>query len=134
LLHGHAVNIDMALSATIAAERGYIAVEDRDRILGLMSRLGLALDHPLLSIDLLWQATQSITATRDGLLRAAVPRPIGVCHFVNDLTRQELDVALQQHKRLCANYPRAGAGVDAYVGGTSGNQTVAQPTLVGGKA
>lgn len=134
LLHGHAVNIDMALSATIAAERGYITAGERDRILGLMSRLGLALDHPLLSIDLLWQATQSITATRDGLLRAAVPRPIGVCHFINDLTREELDAALQQHKRLCVNYPRAGAGVDAYVGGTGSNQTVAQPTLVGGKA
>jgi demethyl-4-deoxygadusol synthase len=133
LLHGHAVNIDMALSATIAAERGYITVEERDRILGLMSRLGLALDHPLLDSELLWQATQSITATRDGLLRAAMPRPIGVCHFVNDLTRQELDAALQQHKRLCADYPRAGAGVDAYVGGTSDKQTVAQPTLVGGK-
>jgi demethyl-4-deoxygadusol synthase len=37
LLHGHAVNIDMALSATIAAQRGYITPEDRDRILGLMS-------------------------------------------------------------------------------------------------
>jgi demethyl-4-deoxygadusol synthase len=116
LLHGHAVNIDMALSATIAAERGYISTTDRDRILGLMSRLGLSLDHPLLESDLVWYATQSITLTRDGLLRAAMPRPIGDCYFVNDLSRSELDAALAQHKRLCANYPRAGAGLDAYVG------------------
>ncbi|MBD2059776.1 sedoheptulose 7-phosphate cyclase [Oculatella sp. FACHB-28] len=134
LLHGHAVNIDMALSATIAAKRGYITTEERDRILGLMSRLGLALDHPMLNGDLLWQATQSITATRDGLLRAAMPCPIGVCHFVNDLTRQELDAALHQHKQLCADYPRAGAGVDAYVSDTGASQTVEEPTLVGGKA
>jgi 3-dehydroquinate synthetase len=134
LLHGHAVNIDMALSATIAAQRNYISAEERDRILGLMSRLGLALDHPMLDTDLLWQATQSITATRDGLLRAAVPRPIGVCHFINDLTRQELDAALGQHKRLCADYPRAGAGVDAFVGGAGSKQPIEKPTLVGGKA
>jgi len=134
LLHGHAVNIDMALSATIAAERGYITSGERDRILGLMSRLGLALDHPMLDSDLLWQANQSITATRDGLLRAAVPRPIGVCHFINDLTREELDAALHQHKRLCADYPRGGAGVDAYVGGAGSGQTREEPTLVGGKA
>ncbi|MBW4440492.1 MAG: sedoheptulose 7-phosphate cyclase [Plectolyngbya sp. WJT66-NPBG17] len=116
LLHGHAVNIDMAISATIAEKRGYISTVDRDRILGLMSRLGLALDHPLMEIDLMWKATQSIMLTRDGLLRAAMPRPIGTCHFVNDLTREELESAIADHKRLCADYPRAGAGIDAYVG------------------
>lgn len=116
LLHGHAVNIDMALSATIAENRGYITTSDRDRILGLMSRIGLALDHPLLDSDLLWYGTQSITMTRDGLQRAAMPKPIGQCFFVNDLTREELDAALIDHKRICATYPREGAGIDAYVG------------------
>lgn len=124
LLHGHAVNIDMALSATIAQRRGYITASDRDRILGLMSRIGLALDHPLLEIDLLWQATDSITLTRDGKQRAAMPKPIGECFFVNDLTREELAEALAEHKRLCASHPRLGAGIDAYVGSS-------EPNLVG---
>lgn len=132
LLHGHAVNIDMALSATLAARRGYITTEERDRILGLMSRLGLALDHPKLDIDLLWRATQSITLTRDGLLRAAVPRPIGDCHFINDLTREELAASLHEHKHLCGSYPRAGAGIDAYVGDSTLIEQ--SPALVGGKA
>lgn len=116
LFHGHAVNIDMALSATIAASRGYITAQDRDRILGLMSGIGLAIDHPLLEGDLLWYASESITMTRDGMLRAAMPKPIGECFFVNDLTRAELDAVVGEHKRLCATYPRAGAGIDAYVG------------------
>ncbi|MBD1831175.1 sedoheptulose 7-phosphate cyclase [Cyanobacteria bacterium FACHB-472] len=115
LLHGHAVNIDMALSATIAEQRGYISTPDRDRILGLMSRIGLSLDHPMLDSDLAWYATKSITLTRDGLLRAAMPKPIGECVFVNDLTKEELDAALIEHKRICATYPRAGAGIDAYI-------------------
>ncbi|BBD69792.1 3-dehydroquinate synthase [Nostoc commune NIES-4072] len=115
LYHGHAVNIDMALSATIAAQRGYISTGERDRILDLMSRIGLSLDHPLLDGDLLWDATQSISLTRDGKQRAAMPRPIGECFFVNDLTREELDAALAEHKRLCAKYPRGGKGVDAYI-------------------
>lgn len=124
LLHGHAVNIDMAFSATIAQRRGYITRNDHERILGLMSCLGLALDHPLLDDQLVWRATESITLTRDGLQRAAMPKPIGSCFFVNDLTREELADALKEHKRICAEYPRAGAGIDAYVG-------VKQPTLVG---
>ncbi|HAA32035.1 MAG TPA: 3-dehydroquinate synthase [Cyanobacteria bacterium UBA8553] len=121
LFHGHAVNIDMALSATIAQKRGYITAQDRDRILGLMSRIGLAIDHPLLDSDLLWYATQSIILTRDGLLRAAMPKPIGECFFVNDLTREELDAALSDHKRISATYPRGGAGIDAYVGSVDQN-------------
>lgn len=125
LLHGHAVNIDMALSATIAARRGYISAFDRDRILGLMSRLGLALDHPLLDSDLLWKATQSITQTRDGLQRAAVPKPIGECYFINDFTPEELTAALAEHKQVCAAYANS-AGVDAYVG--------SNPQLVGSGA
>lgn len=133
LLHGHAVNIDMAFSATLAAQRDYITTEERDRILGLMSRLGLALDHRNLDIELLWEATQAITLTRDGLLRAAVPHPIGTCHFVNDLTREELAVVLAEHKRLCADYPRAGDGIDAYV---KSEETFSQSvrSLVGGAA
>jgi 3-dehydroquinate synthase len=134
LLHGHAVNIDMALSATLAAKRGYITSGERDRILGLMSRLGLCLDHPMLDSDLLWKATQSITLTRDGLLRAAMPCPIGTCSFVNDLTREELNATLQDHKHLCAAYPCAGAGIDAYVGSKSVAEVEPVPALVGGKA
>ena len=126
LYHGHAVNIDMALSATIAAKRGYITTQDRDRILGLMSRIGLAIDHPLLDTDLLWYATSSITQTRDGLQRAAMPKPIGQCFFVNDLTKEELDAALSEHKEICAAYPDGGAGVDAYIG--SGEQLVGSGT------
>jgi demethyl-4-deoxygadusol synthase len=116
LYHGHAVNVDMALSATIAQRRGYIDLESRDRILNLMSRIGLTLDHPLLDGDLLWYATQSITQTRDGKLRAAMPNPIGECFFVNDLTREELDAALTEHRLLCAKLPRNGEGIDAYIG------------------
>jgi 3-dehydroquinate synthase len=104
----------MALSATIASRRGYISAEDRDRILGLMSRIGLTLDHPLLDEELLWRATESISLTRDGLQRTAMPRPIGECFFVNDFTREELAAALAEHKEICKTYPRGGEGVDAY--------------------
>lgn len=115
MLHGHSVNIDMAFTATIAQLRGYISIEDRNRILGLMSRLGLAIDSPYLTPELLWKATEAITRTRDGLQRAAAPRPIGQCVFMNDLTRSELDNALAVHRAIAQNYPRQGNGEDMYV-------------------
>ena len=130
MFHGHGVNIDMAFSATIAQQRGHISVSDRDRILGLMSRIGLAIDSPYLTPELLWKATESISRTRDGLLRAAVPHPIGRCAFINNLTRAELDSILSIHKEICRGYPRGGDGEDMYMSlGASG-----APVSVGAEA
>jgi demethyl-4-deoxygadusol synthase len=114
MFHGHSVSIDMAFSATIAEQRGYISIVERDRIIGLMSRLGLAIDSPHLTPELLWKATTSISRTRDGLQRAAAPCPIGDCFFMNDLTRIELDQVLLVHREICQNYPRNGDGQDMY--------------------
>jgi demethyl-4-deoxygadusol synthase len=115
MFHGHGVNIDMAFSATIAQQRGCISVGERNRILGLMSRIGLAIDSPYLTPELLWKATVSIGRTRDGLLRAAMPQPIGSCAFINDLTKAELDEYLAIHKEICRDYPRGGDGEDMFI-------------------
>ena len=106
LRHGHAINIDMAFSVTLAWKRGLIDIEERNRILGLMSRVGLTLDHELFDLDLVWKATKSIMLTRDGYQRAAMPNPIGECIFVNDLTYEELKERLVDHKNLIKTYPR----------------------------
>lgn len=112
--HGHAISIDMAFSTTIAEQRGYISASERDRIFWLMSRLGLSLNSPYLTPGLLHLATESIIQTRDGLLRAAVPRPVGTCYFVNDLTTSELDYALTLHRKTCRGYPNDGIGEEMY--------------------
>lgn len=112
--HGHAINIDMALSTTLAEQRGHLSVADRDRVLGVMSTLGLALDSEHLTAPLIEQATAAILRTRDGLLRAAVPDPIGRCRFLNDVTTTELADTLLLHKKICLEFPRAGDGVDVF--------------------
>lgn len=112
--HGHAINIDMALSTTLAEQRGHLSFADRDRVLNLMSELGLALDSEHLTAELLAQATTAILKTRDGLLRAAVPAPIGTCIFLNDVTIEELTETLVLHRKLCLGYARGGDGVDMF--------------------
>jgi demethyl-4-deoxygadusol synthase len=113
--HGHAISIDMAYSMTLAERRGYVSEADRDRVFWLLSRLGLALDSPHLTPELLREGTRSIVQTRGGLLRAAVPRPIGTCSFVNDLAAAEAEATLAEHKEACRRYPRGGAGEDMFV-------------------
>ena len=113
--HGHAISVDMAYTATLAAERGYITTTDRDRILSLFSRLGLTISSPHFTEEVLYSGTESITQTRNGLLRAAMPSPIGSCRYVNDLTTEELQRGLALHAELCADYPRGGDGLDAFV-------------------
>ncbi|TPG27398.1 sedoheptulose 7-phosphate cyclase [Mycolicibacterium hodleri] len=112
--HGQAINIDMALSTTLAEKRGHLTVADRDRVLGVMSSLGLALDSEYLTPELLEVATASILKTRDGQLRAAIPDPIGRCRFLNDVTTGELADTLTLHKKICLDYPRGGDGVDVF--------------------
>jgi demethyl-4-deoxygadusol synthase len=112
--HGHAINIDMALSTTLAEQRGHLTTADRDRVLGVMSSLGLALDTEYLTPELVERATEAILKTRDGLLRAAVPDPIGRCRFLNDVTTDELCDTLTLHKKICLDYPRGGDGIDVF--------------------
>ncbi|MDQ2756166.1 MAG: sedoheptulose 7-phosphate cyclase [Actinomycetota bacterium] len=116
--HGHAINIDMAFSTTVAEQRGLIPVSDRDRVFWLMSRLGLALDSPHLTPELLHLATDSILQTRDGLLRAAVPNPVGSCIFLNDLTAVEMESMLEAHHQVVKSYPRQGEGLDMFLDST----------------
>lgn len=109
----------MAYSATLSHIRGLLSTADHRRILTLFSRAGLSMDHPQFDGPLLEKATAAILKTRDGLLRAAVPiSPMGECVFLNDVTHEEMCAALEVHKKMMKEYPRAGEGLEAYVDGS----------------
>jgi 3-dehydroquinate synthase len=105
----------MAYSATLANQRKLISDAEHRRLLNLFSRAGLSMDHHQFDEALLAKATAAIMKTRDGLLRAAVPNPIGSCTFLNDVTEEEMNEALRRHKELMKEYPRNGEGLEAYV-------------------
>lgn len=115
LRHGHAICIDMAYFTTFAWTRGYINEAERNEIHGLMSRVGLSLDHELFDEGLIVAGNEAILQTRDGKQRYVVPKPIGTPYFVNDASQEEMFKVLKIHKDLCKNYPRNGAGLEAYV-------------------
>ena len=115
LRHGHAISIDMAFSATLANVRGLLSDDEHRRLLGLFSRAGLTMDHHQFDEQILDKGTKAILRTRDGLLRAVVPNPLGSCVFLNDVSQEDLFTALKVHKALMKNYPRNGDGIDAFV-------------------
>jgi 3-dehydroquinate synthase len=115
LRHEHAISIDMAYSATIANNRKLISEAEHRRLLNLFSRASLSIDHHQFDETPLAKATAAILKTRDGLLRAAVPSPIGSCTFLNDVTEEEMNEELRRHKKLMKDNPRNGEGLKAYV-------------------
>ena len=125
LRHGHAISIDMSYSATLSHMRGLLSAADHQRLLCLFSRAGLSMDHEQFDDALLDKATAAILKTRDGKLRAAVPiSPMGDCAFLNDVSREEMLSALKTHKRLMKEFPRHGAGIDAFVDASDTGYTV----------
>jgi len=126
LRHGHAISIDMAYSATLAHERGLLSDQEHRRLLNLFSRCGLSMDHKQFDEDILDKGTKAILKTRDGLLRAAVPNPIGSCVFLNDVKEEELFTALRKHKEIMKEYPRNGLGLEAFVDASDTGYTMNQ--------
>jgi 3-dehydroquinate synthase len=82
------------------------------------------MDHELFDEEMLDRGTKAIMKTRDGKLRAVVPSPIGACTFLNDVTSDQMNAALRRHKELMKQYPRQGAGIDAYVDASDTGYTI----------
>nr|WP_277873920.1 sedoheptulose 7-phosphate cyclase [Pseudanabaena sp. FACHB-1998] len=83
--HGHAVAMDMALSTQLSFDKGWLAQEDRDRIIKVLMRIGLEVRFDLLDeVDRLWYAIEKIMEHR-GALNLVVPVEIGKSTFIRDL-------------------------------------------------
>ncbi|KAG6364660.1 hypothetical protein INS49_006263 [Diaporthe citri] len=123
LRHGHAISIDMAYTATLANHRGLLSDAAHTRLLTLFSRAGLTIDHPQFDEHVIDKGTAAILKTRDGKLRLAVPNPLGSCTFLNDVSQEELLLALKKHKDFAKGYPREGAGLEAFVDGSDTGYT-----------
>ncbi|MEO7195933.1 MAG: sedoheptulose 7-phosphate cyclase [Pseudonocardiaceae bacterium] len=96
LLHGEAVAIDMALTTVIACRRGMLGPADRDRVLAVVTALGLPLTHLVCLSDVLCDALADAVLHRDGRQRLPLPTGIGSACFVDDLTHEEIRGAVHE--------------------------------------
>jgi 3-dehydroquinate synthase len=114
LLHGHAVSIGMGFGAYLSYRMNWIRADEFHRILRLMSSFGLSLWHDiLLNKELLWASQEKIVQKRGGNLAAPLPKgTIGQCGYLNVLSREQLDEAIDEYHQVCVDYPRQGLGID----------------------
>ena len=105
LLHGEAVLLDILVSILIGERRGLLATCDVQRVFNLVERLGIVLDLGVLDAELMWQSLLDRIEHRNGLQRVPMPKQLGQCIFLNDITRRELDIAVPAlHARIKANH------------------------------
>lgn len=95
LLHGEAVLLDICVSALVAQSRGLLSDGETARLFQLIAALGMRLDISLLEPSLLWDSLQERTYHRNGFQRVPLPRGLGDCLFVNDITRAELESGIR---------------------------------------
>lgn len=100
LLHGEAVNIDMALTTILSVQRGLISIEERDRIFALMRKLDLPVYHRLCEPTVLEEALADTVRHRDGLQRLPLAIGIGSACFVNDVQPSELREAISTLREM----------------------------------
>lgn len=116
LLHGHAISVDMGYSATLSMLMGHLPAASHARLLALFSNLGLALDHPSFTLDLLKEATTATIATRNGELRAPLPTgALGTHVIIANIEWPVLAKAWEMHKEFVKSLPRGGLGVEATI-------------------
>ncbi|MEJ7648384.1 MAG: sedoheptulose 7-phosphate cyclase [Nakamurella sp.] len=106
IAHGESVAIDMALSARIAAVLGQLSNDDADRIVALLTAIGLPVDDfPTCTPRLLTSAMDAARARRGQRLNLVLPTAIGAATFVDDVPPGVLDEALLQMRRRPAGRP-----------------------------
>ncbi|GAA4035137.1 3-dehydroquinate synthase [Allokutzneria multivorans] len=98
VLHGEAVAFGMACASRIAERRGLLDAGVRDRIVGLLSAVGLPTTLAELPAELDAERTidamGQIRKIRDGLIRFVLPVELGETVIADDVTDEEICASL----------------------------------------
>lgn len=100
IMHGEAVNIDGFFCCILSYQRGYISMDTVKRVFACMKSLNLPTHSPHLQTDLAWQSCIDAVEHRHGEQRIPLITDIGESICVSDITRDELDHALQLMKEF----------------------------------
>lgn len=95
LLHGEAVAVEMAVAANLSSQLAILPCDDRDRILRVLSLVGLPIYHHECEVDAIW----AVFAGRYEAGRKfyfAMPYKIGQGMFLSRFTKEQLAKAIRE--------------------------------------
>jgi len=100
LRHGEAVAIGMALDACYAAKRGLLPTATRDRVCGLLERLGLCVYHPALAAEqagklLILRGLQEFQEHLGGALSVTLLTRVGSSVEVSEIDEATVAASIQ---------------------------------------
>ncbi|KAL7891797.1 hypothetical protein AOLI_G00012730 [Acnodon oligacanthus] len=96
LLHGEAVNIDMAYMVYVACESGFLTDGEKIRIIHCMIRLELPVWHQDFSFTLVQKALNDRLQHCGGLVRMPLPIGLGRAEIFNDVSNDTLYKAYEK--------------------------------------
>lgn len=95
LLHGETVAIDMAISVSLSCVRQMLPFDEMARIIALLAAAGLPMITSHCSPIFLWECVCDAARHRNGLQNLPLPYRIGEYCFVQDVTVDQLALAVE---------------------------------------
>ncbi|XP_068171921.1 2-epi-5-epi-valiolone synthase [Antennarius striatus] len=96
LLHGEAVNIDMAYMVYVSKESGLLTEEEKQRIINVMLSLELPVWHEACSMELIQKSLQDRLKHSGGLVRMPLPVGLGQADIFNSTSCEILHRAFKK--------------------------------------
>lgn len=97
-LHGEAVGCGMVMAADLSTRLGYLAAEDRDRIIALVRAAGLPVQAPDLGNDRWRELMEVDKKNEDGMIKFILLKPLGQATITSapaELLEATLNVCVQ---------------------------------------
>ncbi|XP_075039539.1 2-epi-5-epi-valiolone synthase-like [Mixophyes fleayi] len=104
LMHGEAVNIDMAFMTYVSYERGQITVEEKHRTLQCMRTLELPVWHKDCTLQLIEKALGERLKHSGGALRLPLPTGLGTAEIFNNVNKETTKKAFQLWEEECQGH------------------------------
>ncbi|XP_063797123.1 2-epi-5-epi-valiolone synthase-like [Pseudophryne corroboree] len=101
LMHGEAVNTDMAFMTYVSYEKGLITVEEKNRTLQCMRTLELPVWHKDCTLQLIKKAMGERLKHSGGKIRLPLPTGLGTAEIFNNVNTESIRKAFELWEEEC---------------------------------
>ena len=105
LKHGEAVCLDVILSSCIAYNRGFLDMNELNKIFLISKKSKIPINHEyILNLDYLLESFNDAIKHRDGNQNLPLPKNLGNYVFINDLKIDEIRKSIKTYEKMLKMY------------------------------